>query len=223
MSRHMQRRTKEKRRAKPKTVSMQSARIDRLIEIVDFAQLETDPYTLFEEARELRTKIATLPSKTTFTLDPEGLVKIVALQGRLRSKLIEIASGKGSATDWEWKPPAVARRVFRNGRDYVAQYFGAFDEMLDNDVLDAVLRAGTSLLRQCLQPGCGKFYVKLRRSEYCAEHGKGRARSIRYRASINVKLSAEEKRERRRRYYLAHLKKHNPARYRHLIRQEMKP
>ncbi len=219
----MRRRTKERRGAKPKSETIRSARIERLIEIVDFAQLETDPQTLYREARNLRSKIATNWSETTFTLDPEGLAKVLALQERLRNKLVEIASGKGSTTGWEWKLPAVARRVVRYRRDYVGQYFGAFDEMLENDVADAVLRAGAARVRQCLEPGCGRLHVKSRRSEYCAEHGKGRARSIRYRERINERLSAEEKRERRRRYYLAHLKKHNPARYRHLIRREEKP
>src|ERR1700730_13839925 len=116
----MRKRTRRRRDAKRKSEtarSVQSARIERLVEIVDFVQLETDPDTLFRAAKSLRQRIATPWSETIFTLDQEGLAKTVALQKELRTRLEELASGESSESGWEL--PAVKRRIVRYGREYV--------------------------------------------------------------------------------------------------------
>jgi predicted RNA-binding Zn ribbon-like protein len=69
----------------------------------------------------------------------------------------------------------------------------------------AVLR-----FKRCEEKSCSTIFAQRKRGKYCDEHGSAASRSRRHYRS----LDADQKREKRRAYYLNWMKTHEPRRYR---------
>jgi hypothetical protein len=79
-----------------------------------------------------------------------------------------------------------------------------------------LMRSEGKLISKCARNGCGTLFLRSRRARYCGERCAQMVEAERARAR-RKETSPQQRKARRRRYYLARLKRYDPARWRHLI------
>jgi hypothetical protein len=84
--------------------------------------------------------------------------------------------------------------------------------------MDLMRREG-KLISKCARNGCGTLFLRARRARYCGKRCARMVEAERARAR-RKEISPQQRKARRRRYYLARLKKYDPARWRHLMEIE---
>jgi predicted RNA-binding Zn ribbon-like protein len=199
-------RTEQRRRAR-------AWRIENLVRVINLAYGDHDPDAIYEEARRLHQRMA---RPWTSTIGPPGnpAEAIIEMRSALREGLETIT--RAGDYDDVWTLPEVGRYVTKSRDGYLGIHDGRFDKVFLHECADLVTGPEGHRLKRCSEEGCGRLFVQQKRGVYCEQHGSSGARSERYRQRLE--LTPEEKRERRRRYYLASLKKHDPARWRHKVK-----
>lgn len=198
---------KAKRHTKPE--SRRQVQIALLNEILRFAFSDAPPETLVDEAKALYSRMA-LWGTVTWPWEAPELMK--RAQGSLRGNLIGLAN----SPDWAWELPPIGREVTKIGIAYHSCPDGRCDEAFLHAAADQLCGPEGWRLKVCAVSECATLLIQNRQGRYCDAHADIRARQARYRKS----LCAKEKSARRRKYYLNHLKKHDPDRWKHLVRRE---
>ncbi len=151
----------------------------------------------------------------------EALDDLRWAQGRIKAAFSTIADGKEwsqSISEIAQADPQLTYYVVKGSTGTAAQWEGHSNAIVLKALEEIFLSPEASRIMRCAEKGCDAVFIRRKQGKYCDEHGSSGTRSERYREQ----LTPEEKRDRRHRYYLAALKRKDPAAWRHLISREKK-
>jgi len=136
------------------------------------------------------------------------------LQGEVaRAFAFHATADKGAELELGEAPGTPPRFTITKGHGMTACYYGNAAQIGLVGLRAVLAHPELRRITRCIVPGCPAPLVERKRGRYCAEHGSGRNRSRRY----LEKATPEQRRQNRRRLYVAWLKEHQSERYWELL------
>jgi hypothetical protein len=201
--------TKPKRRRKPR-----EHRVDVLSAWLTWAaDRDSTPDALNRQLQAL-VMSATGAGAQTY-IDPAG-EQLRWLQCEVvRAFTFHATADKGAELELSEAPGTPPRYTISKGHGIRPCYHGGAAQVGMVGLRAVLAHPELGRVTRCIVPGCPAPLVGRKGGRYCAEHGSGKSRSRRH----LEKLTPVQRRQNRRRLYVASLKEHQPTRYWELLAQ----